>query len=145
MCWFCAGPCEWISLSLLPSPILELQHPLLPFYNVASQGVCPIPLPLAVFSLGLTFEFLKEVGMCHFCCHNWMDFLLSLATITCIALHWKKYIQTMYWSHQISMGPFNVSNATSTCCLHSWHEIETFIPLANKKNPSSCNIHLTTH
>ncbi len=51
----------------------------------------------------------------------------------------------MYWSHQSSMGPFNVSNATSTYYLHSWHEIEKIILHANKKYPSSCNICLTTH
>ncbi len=26
LCGLCAGPCEWISLSILPSPIPELQH-----------------------------------------------------------------------------------------------------------------------
>jgi hypothetical protein len=41
LCWFCAGPCEWVNLSLLPSPIPELQHAHLPFYNAASQGACP--------------------------------------------------------------------------------------------------------
>jgi hypothetical protein len=29
--WFHASPCEWISLSILPSPIPELQHAPLPF------------------------------------------------------------------------------------------------------------------
>jgi hypothetical protein len=31
---------DW-GLSLLPSPILELQHAPLPLYSAASQGVCP--------------------------------------------------------------------------------------------------------
>jgi hypothetical protein len=30
LCGLCAGPCEWISLSILPSPIPELQHTPLP-------------------------------------------------------------------------------------------------------------------
>ncbi len=30
LCGLCAGPCEWISLSILPSPIPELQHAIYP-------------------------------------------------------------------------------------------------------------------
>ncbi len=52
------------SFSLLPSPISELQHAPLPFYSVASQGATLTPCSFVVFSLGLTFESLKELGAC---------------------------------------------------------------------------------
>jgi len=45
----------------------------------------------------------------------------------------------MYSSHHSVIGHLKNSNANSTCCLHSWHE-KTFVQLAKKKNPYSCNI-----
>ncbi len=51
MCWFCAGPCEWLKLVNLPSPIPELQHTPLPLYNVVSQGTCPRLLVFLLFSV----------------------------------------------------------------------------------------------
>jgi hypothetical protein len=39
---------EW-SLSLLPSPILELQHAPLPLYSVANQGACHNSLSFRCF------------------------------------------------------------------------------------------------
>jgi hypothetical protein len=53
---------EW-SLSLLPNPIPELQHAPLPFCSATSQGVASTPCSSVVFSLGLTFESFKELGV----------------------------------------------------------------------------------
>jgi hypothetical protein len=54
-----------------PSPIPKLQHAPLPLYSARSQGVAPILYSFDVFSLGLTFESFKELGMCqtHFILH----------------------------------------------------------------------------
>jgi len=51
-------------LSILPSPIPELQHTPLPLQSVASQGACFNSLFFRCFQFGLTFESLKELGAC---------------------------------------------------------------------------------
>ncbi len=48
----CAGLCEWVSLSLLPSPIPKLQHALLLLYSVASQGACFDSFAFCCFQFG---------------------------------------------------------------------------------------------
>jgi hypothetical protein len=50
LCGLCAGPCEWISLSILPSPILELQHAPLPLKVLWARERIPTP-PSVVFHL----------------------------------------------------------------------------------------------
>jgi hypothetical protein len=60
------------SLSLLPSPILELQHTLLPLYNVASQGACLNSLLFRCFQFGTHIWVPQGVGSaltlaCGFC------------------------------------------------------------------------------
>ncbi len=52
MCGLCAGPCEWISLSILPSPIPELQHAPLPLQVLWAKERLPTPPSSAVFHLG---------------------------------------------------------------------------------------------
>jgi hypothetical protein len=51
LCGLCAGPCEWISLSILPSPISELQHAPLPLKVLWARERIPIPPSSAVFHL----------------------------------------------------------------------------------------------
>ncbi len=51
MCGLCAGPCEWISLSILPSPIPELQHAPLPLKVLWARERVPTPPSSAVFHL----------------------------------------------------------------------------------------------
>ncbi len=80
-----------------------------------------------------------------FCYHNWVNFPMFLVDITCIIFNWIDCIQTIYKSHHNSIGPLNVSNATSTCYLQSWHETWIVITLVNKIYASSCNICLITH
>ncbi len=50
------------SLSILPSPILELQHAPLPFYSVASQGACPNSLFFHCFQFGAHIWVSQGVG-----------------------------------------------------------------------------------
>jgi hypothetical protein len=51
LCGLCAGPCEWISLSILPSPIPELQHAPIPLKVLWARERVPIPPFYAVFHL----------------------------------------------------------------------------------------------
>jgi hypothetical protein len=51
LCGLCAGPCEWISLSILPSPIPELQHAPLPLQVLWARERIPTPPSSAVFHL----------------------------------------------------------------------------------------------
>ncbi len=51
LCGLCAGPCEWISLSILPSPIPELQHAPLPLKVLGARERVPTPPSSAVFHL----------------------------------------------------------------------------------------------
>jgi hypothetical protein len=51
LCGLCAGPCEWISLSILPSPIPELQHAPLPLKVLWAREHVPTPPSSAVFHL----------------------------------------------------------------------------------------------
>jgi hypothetical protein len=51
LCGLCAGPCEWISLSILPSPIPELQHAPLPLKLLWAWERIPTPPSSAVFHL----------------------------------------------------------------------------------------------
>jgi hypothetical protein len=51
LCGLCAGPCEWISLSILPSPILELQHAPLPLKVLWARERVRTPPSSIVFHL----------------------------------------------------------------------------------------------
>jgi hypothetical protein len=51
LCGLCAGPCEWISLSILPSPIPELQHAPLPLKVLWAWERIPTPPSSVVFHL----------------------------------------------------------------------------------------------
>jgi hypothetical protein len=51
LCGLCAGPCEWISLSILPSPIPELQHAPLPLKVLWAWERILTPPSFAVFHL----------------------------------------------------------------------------------------------
>jgi hypothetical protein len=51
LCGLCAGPCEWISLSILPSPIPELKHAPLPLKVLWAREHIPTPPSSAVFHL----------------------------------------------------------------------------------------------
>ncbi len=49
-------------LVIVPSPIPELHHALLPLQNVVSEGVCLDSLLFRCFQFRLTFESIKEFG-----------------------------------------------------------------------------------
>jgi hypothetical protein len=51
LCGLCAGSCEWINLSILPSPILELQHALLPLKVLWARERISTPPSSTVFHL----------------------------------------------------------------------------------------------
>jgi hypothetical protein len=51
LCGLCAGPCEWISLSILPSPVPELQHAPLPLKVLWARERIPTPPSSVVFHL----------------------------------------------------------------------------------------------
>ncbi len=51
MCGLCAGPCEWISLSIFPSSIPELQHAPLPLKVLWVRERVPTPPSSVVFHL----------------------------------------------------------------------------------------------
>ncbi len=51
LCGLCAGPCEWISLSILSSPIPELQHAPLPLKVLWARERIPTLPSSAVFHL----------------------------------------------------------------------------------------------
>jgi len=51
LCGLCAGPCEWISLSILPSPILELQHAPLSLQVLWARERIPTPPSSVIFHL----------------------------------------------------------------------------------------------
>jgi hypothetical protein len=53
--------CNW-SLSILPSPIPELQHAPLPFQSVVSQGTCPDSLFFHYFLFGTHIWVPQGVG-----------------------------------------------------------------------------------
>ncbi len=61
--WFHAGPCEWVSLSILPNPIPELQPAPLPLKGLWARERAPTPPYSAAFLLGLTFESFEELGV----------------------------------------------------------------------------------
>jgi hypothetical protein len=48
LCGLCAGPCEWISLSIPPSPIPELQHAPLPLQVLWARERLQVPTPFAL-------------------------------------------------------------------------------------------------
>jgi hypothetical protein len=81
---------DW-SLSFLPSPIPELQHALYPSIVLQARERAPIPCFSVVFSLGLTFESLKELGERHL----WFSItvVLFLNLVSCFELGW------MMWLH----------------------------------------------
>ncbi len=104
---------DW-SLSFLPSPILKLQHAPLPLYSATSQGACPDSLFFHCFSLGLTFESLKELGARQ----TWGMYAVSIVTLFClpcgffhtkstfekgdfvefwISMDWDNWIRPMLW------------------------------------------------
>jgi hypothetical protein len=51
LCGLCASSCEWISLSILPSPIPELQHAPLPLKVLWARERVPTPPSSTVFHL----------------------------------------------------------------------------------------------
>jgi hypothetical protein len=51
LCGLCAGPCEWISSSILPRPIPELQHAPLPLKVLWARERIPTPPSSVVFHL----------------------------------------------------------------------------------------------
>jgi hypothetical protein len=51
LCGLCAGSCEWISLSTVPSPISELQHAPLALKVLWARERVPIPPSSAIFHL----------------------------------------------------------------------------------------------
>jgi hypothetical protein len=51
LCGLCASPCEWISLSILPSPIPELQHAPLPLQVLWARERISTPPSSVVFHL----------------------------------------------------------------------------------------------
>jgi hypothetical protein len=51
LCGLCAGPCEWIGLLILPSPIPELQHAPLPRKMLWARERIPTPPSSVVFHL----------------------------------------------------------------------------------------------
>jgi hypothetical protein len=51
LCGLCTGPCEWISLSILPSPIPELQHAPLPLKVLWARERVSTPPSSVVFHL----------------------------------------------------------------------------------------------
>ncbi len=66
-------------LIILPSPIPELQHALLP-QSALSQGTCPDSLLFRCFHFKLTFDFIKELGSPSISIYTWFFFLEELMT-----------------------------------------------------------------
>jgi hypothetical protein len=60
LCGLCAGPCEWISLSILPTPIPELQHAPLPLQVLWARKRIPTPPSFAVFHLDSHLSFSRS-------------------------------------------------------------------------------------
>jgi hypothetical protein len=62
LCGLCAGPCEWISLSILPSPIPELQHAPLPLQVLWAKERLQVPTPSALPHTWTLKWVYKELG-----------------------------------------------------------------------------------
>jgi hypothetical protein len=61
LCGLCAGPCEWVSLSILPSPLPELQHAPLPL-KCCELGNVPQLFTLPLSFLWTHIWVLQKVG-----------------------------------------------------------------------------------